>query len=37
MELTIIAGGMTWGVEGGGLTSRQTGTLEKSAEDGIEC
>jgi hypothetical protein len=36
MELTIIAGGMTWGVVGG-LTSRETGTLEKAAEDGIQC
>jgi len=22
---------------GGGLTSRETGTLEKAAEDGIQC
>jgi len=29
MELTIITGGTIWG--SGGLTSRQTGTLEKEA------
>ena len=32
MELTIIGGGMYWG----GLMSRQTGTVEKAAEDGIK-